>query len=26
MKDVRVSALGTGHIYTPGNIPGTHFC
>ena len=26
MKVVRLSALRTGHLYTPGNIPGTHFC
>ena len=25
MKVVRVSALRTGRLYTPGNIPGTHF-
>jgi hypothetical protein len=23
---VRLSALGTGRVYPPGNIPGTHFC
>jgi len=26
MKVVRLSALGTGHLYLPGNIPSTHFC
>ena len=26
MKVVKLSALRTGHLYTPGNIPGTHFC
>ena len=26
MKVVRLSALGTGRFYPPGNIPGTHFC
>jgi len=26
MKLVRLSALRTGRLYTPGNIPGTHFC
>jgi hypothetical protein len=26
MKVVRLSALRTGHLYFPGNIPGTHFC
>ena len=26
MKVVRFSALRTGHLYPPGNIPGTHFC
>ena len=26
MKVVRLSALRTGRIYPPGNIPGTHFC
>ena len=26
MKLVRLSALSTGHLYPPGNIPGTHFC
>ena len=26
MKAVRLSALRTGHLYTPVNIPGTHFC
>ena len=26
MKVVRLSALRTGHLYLPGNIPGTHFC
>jgi len=26
MKVVRLSALFTGHLYPPGNIPGTHFC
>ena len=26
MKVVRLSALRTGHLYRPGNIPGTHFC
>jgi hypothetical protein len=25
MKEVRLSALRTGRLYTPGNIPGTHF-
>ena len=25
-KVARLSALRTGHLYTPGNIPGTHFC
>jgi hypothetical protein len=25
-KVVRLSALRTGHLYPPGNIPGTHFC
>ena len=25
MKVVRLSALGTGHLYPPGNTPGTHF-
>jgi len=25
MKVVRLSALRTGHLYPPGNIPGTHF-
>ena len=25
-KVVRFSALGTGRLYPPGNIPGTHFC
>jgi hypothetical protein len=25
MKVVRLSALHTGHLYQPGNIPGTHF-
>jgi hypothetical protein len=24
IKVVRLSALGTGRLYTPGNIPGTH--
>ena len=26
MKTVRLSALRTGRLYHPGNIPGTHFC
>jgi hypothetical protein len=26
MKVVVLSALRTGRLYTPGNIPGTHFC
>ena len=26
MKLVRLSALRTGRLYPPGNIPGTHFC
>jgi len=26
MKMVRLSALFTGCLYPPGNIPGTHFC
>jgi len=26
MKVVRFSALHTGRLYTPGNIPGNHFC
>jgi hypothetical protein len=26
MKVVRLSALRTGSLYPPGNIPGTHFC
>jgi hypothetical protein len=26
MKVVRLSALRTGRLYLPGNIPGTHFC
>ena len=26
MKVVRLSALRTGQLYPPGNIPGTHFC
>jgi hypothetical protein len=26
MKVVSLSALGTGRLYHPGNIPGTHFC
>ena len=26
MKVVRLSALRTGRLYSPGNIPGTHFC
>jgi hypothetical protein len=26
MKAVRLSALHTGCLYPPGNIPGTHFC
>jgi hypothetical protein len=26
IKVVRLSALHTGHLYSPGNIPGTHFC
>ena len=26
MKVVRLSALCTGRLYPPGNIPGTHFC
>jgi len=26
MKVVKLSALGTDHLYPPGNIPGTHFC
>jgi len=25
-KVVRLSALSTGRLYPPGNIPGTHFC
>jgi hypothetical protein len=25
-KVARLSALRTGHLYPPGNIPGTHFC
>jgi len=25
MKVVRLSVLHTGHLYPPGNIPGTHF-
>jgi hypothetical protein len=25
MKVVRLSALRTGHLYSPGNIPGAHF-
>jgi hypothetical protein len=26
MKVVEMSALRTGRLYPPGNIPGTHFC
>jgi hypothetical protein len=26
MKGVRLSALSTGRLYPPVNIPGTHFC
>jgi hypothetical protein len=26
MKVVRLSAVSTGRVYPPGNIPGTHFC
>jgi hypothetical protein len=26
MKVVRLSAIRTGRVYPPGNIPGTHFC
>ena len=26
MKVIRLSALRTGRLYPPGNIPGTHFC
>jgi hypothetical protein len=26
MKVVRLSALRTGRVYPPGNIPGTHLC
>jgi hypothetical protein len=26
MKVVKFSALCNGRLYTPGNIPGTHFC
>ena len=26
MSVVRLSALPTGHIFSPGNIPATHFC
>ena len=26
LKVVRMSALHTGRLYPPGNIPGTHFC
>jgi hypothetical protein len=26
MKVVRLSALRTGRLYPPGNMPGTHFC
>ena len=26
MKAVRMSVLLTGRFYSPGNIPGTHFC
>jgi len=26
MKVVRLSVLRTGRLYSPGNIPGTHFC
>jgi hypothetical protein len=26
MKVVRLSAIGTGRLYPPGNIPGTYFC
>jgi hypothetical protein len=25
-KGVRLSAVRTGRLYPPGNIPGTHFC
>jgi hypothetical protein len=26
MEVARLSALRTGRLYTPGNVPGTHFC
>jgi hypothetical protein len=26
MKMLRLSAVHTGRLYPPGNIPGTHFC
>ena len=26
MKAVRLSVIHSGHLYPPGNIPGTHFC
>ena len=26
VKVVRLSAVRTGHLYSPGNTPGTHFC
>ena len=26
MRVARLSAVGTGSLYPPGNIPGTHFC
>jgi len=26
MKVIRLSAVRTGRLYPPGNIPGTHFC
>ena len=26
MKMIKLSALRTGRLYPPGNIPGTHFC
>jgi len=26
MEVVRLSALSTGRLYPPGNIPGTHYC
>ena len=26
MKAIRLSSPRTGHLYPPGNIPGTHFC